>query len=48
MADDITGTNGLGVLICGHGSRNRLAVDEFAKLADGLRLKLPHLPVEHG
>ena len=48
MADDITSTEGLGVLICGHGSRNRLAVDEFAKLADGLRLKLPQLPVEHG
>ena len=39
---------GLGVLICGHGSRNRLAVDEFAKLADGLRQRLPELPVAHG
>lgn len=48
MADDFTSADGLGVLICGHGSRNRLAVDEFAKLADGLRRKLPQLPVEHG
>ena len=41
MADDFTSADGVGVLICGHGSRNRLAVDEFARLADGLRCKLP-------
>jgi sirohydrochlorin cobaltochelatase len=39
---------GLGVMICGHGSRNRLAVEEFARLADGLRRRLPELPVEYG
>ena len=39
---------GLGVLICGHGSRNRLAVDEFAKLASGLRERIPEVPVAHG
>ncbi|MCT0199046.1 sirohydrochlorin chelatase [Synechococcus sp. CS-1325] len=38
----------LGVMICGHGSRNRQAVSEFAQLAEGLRLRLPELPVEYG
>ncbi|NQV09766.1 MAG: sirohydrochlorin chelatase [Cyanobacteria bacterium] len=38
----------IGVLICGHGSRNRLAVDEFARLATGLRHRLPQVPVEYG
>ena len=32
---------GTGVMLCGHGSRNRLAVGEFAVLADALRTKLP-------
>jgi sirohydrochlorin cobaltochelatase len=39
---------GIGVMLCGHGSRNRHACEEFAKLADGLRLLLPDVPVEHG
>ena len=38
----------IGVMICGHGSRNRQAVAEFAQLAEGLRLLLPHVPVEYG
>ncbi len=38
----------IGVLICGHGSRNRQAVGEFARLAEGLRAKLPGVPVEYG
>jgi sirohydrochlorin cobaltochelatase len=38
----------VGVLICGHGSRNRQAVGEFAQLAAGLRRRLPQLPVEYG
>jgi sirohydrochlorin cobaltochelatase len=38
----------VGVLICGHGSRNRQAVGEFAQLAEGLRRRLPGLPVEYG
>ena len=37
-----------GVMLCGHGSRNRRAVDEFARLADGLRSRLPGVPVEYG
>jgi sirohydrochlorin cobaltochelatase len=38
----------LGVMVCGHGSRNRLAVEEFARLAAGLRRRLPQVPVEYG
>jgi sirohydrochlorin cobaltochelatase len=38
----------LGVLVCGHGSRNRLAVGEFAQLALQLRERLAPIPVEHG
>ena len=38
----------IGVLICGHGSRNRQAVGEFAQLAEGLREQLPGVPVEYG
>ena len=37
-----------GVMLCGHGSRNRLAVDEFAALASQLRQRLPGVPVEYG
>ncbi len=40
--------DGTGVMLCGHGSRNRLAVDEFAALAERLRARLPGVPVEHG
>ena len=38
----------LGVMVCGHGSRNRDAVAEFAALAEGLRRRLPQHPVAHG
>ena len=37
-----------GVLICGHGSRNRLAVEEFERLAIGLRRRMSPISVEHG
>jgi sirohydrochlorin cobaltochelatase len=36
------------VLLCGHGSRNRQAVAEFAQLAAGLRQQMPAVPVEYG
>ncbi len=39
---------GTGVMLCGHGSRNQLAVGEFAVLADRLRQRLPAVPVEYG
>ncbi len=38
----------IGVLVCGHGSRNRLAVDEFAGLAEALRRDLAPVPLEYG
>jgi len=37
-----------GIMLCGHGSRNQLAVGEFASLAEGLRRHLPGVPVEYG
>ena len=50
MAADLSELNPaeVGVLICGHGSRNRLAVEEFARLAEGLRPRMGGLLVEHG
>lgn len=38
----------LGVMLCGHGSRNRKAVTEFASLSEQLKKRLPHYPVEFG
>ncbi|MFO7629533.1 MAG: sirohydrochlorin chelatase [Prochlorococcaceae cyanobacterium] len=38
----------IGVLVCGHGSRNRLAVGEFAALAERLAQRLSGTPVSHG
>jgi sirohydrochlorin cobaltochelatase len=38
----------IGVMICGHGSRNRFAVSEFASLAEQLRERLRPVPVAHG
>ncbi|EEA95319.1 sirohydrochlorin chelatase [Pseudovibrio sp. JE062] len=38
----------LGVMICGHGSRNKGAVAEFARLAEGIRERFPELPVDYG
>jgi len=42
----MTGTTG--VMVCGHGSRDAAAIAEFAKVADGLRARLPETTVEHG
>ena len=38
----------LGVMLCGHGSRNRKAVSEFAVLSEHLKNRLPDYPVEFG
>ena len=38
----------LGVMICGHGSRDKDAVREFAVLAEHLKQRLPQYPVEYG
>jgi sirohydrochlorin cobaltochelatase len=37
-----------GIIICGHGSRAKIAEEEFSLLATGLRARFPHLEVEYG
>ena len=39
---------GTGVMLCGHGSRNRNAMDQFGTFAARVREALPGVPVEHG
>jgi sirohydrochlorin cobaltochelatase len=41
-------TEKLGVMLCGHGSRDADAVKEFAVLSEHLRKRLPHYPVAYG
>ena len=41
-------TEKLGVMLCGHGSRDQGAVTEFANLAEKLKARLPQYPVEYG
>jgi sirohydrochlorin cobaltochelatase len=38
----------IGIMVCGHGSRDDHAVAEFAAVAAGLRARLPQYPVESG
>jgi sirohydrochlorin ferrochelatase len=38
----------IGVMVCGHGSRDPAAVAEFSALADVLSARFPEWPVEHG
>ncbi len=38
----------IGVMVCGHGSRDEEAVGEFAAVARGIRERLPAYPVESG
>ncbi|VAV93112.1 Sirohydrochlorin cobaltochelatase CbiX(long) [hydrothermal vent metagenome] len=38
----------LGVMLCGHGSRDIEAVTQFAKLSEALKQRLPQYPVEYG
>ena len=38
----------IGIMVCGHGSRDHQAVEEFAAVATGLRERLPQYPVESG
>lgn len=38
----------LGIMVCGHGSRNQNAAREFAVIAEALRERNPDLPVEYG
>lgn len=38
----------LGIMVCGHGSRNQNAAREFSKVAEGLKNLYPDTPVEYG
>ena len=38
----------IGVMVCGHGSRDEGAVREFARVAEGLRELMPDTPIEYG
>ncbi|MDO9418689.1 sirohydrochlorin chelatase [Pararhizobium sp.] len=38
----------LGIMVCGHGSRNQNAAREFASVSEGLRARYPDIPVEYG
>jgi sirohydrochlorin cobaltochelatase len=38
----------LGIMVCGHGSRDEAAVTEFARVAEALRERYPDRPVEYG
>lgn len=38
----------LGVMLCGHGSRDKDAVREFAVLSEHLKARMPQYPVEYG
>lgn len=40
--------NKVGVMVCGHGSRDEDAVREFESVAAGIRARLPHYEVESG
>ena len=38
----------LGIMICGHGSRNQNAMKEFASVSEGLKGRFGDAPVEYG
>ena len=37
-----------GIMVCGHGSRDKGAESEFGRVAEGLRKRFPNIPVEYG
>ncbi|WP_028303422.1 sirohydrochlorin chelatase [Oceanospirillum maris] len=37
-----------GIMVCGHGSRDKDAEREFGRVAEGLKKRFPDLPVEYG
>lgn len=48
MLDLSTLPDNAGVIICGHGSRAKIAEEEFSLLAAGLRKRHPSLKIEYG
>ena len=41
-------TSGIGVMVCGHGSRDEQAIKEFESVATGIRARLPRYDIESG
>ena len=48
MTTTLSLPGGVGVMLCGHGSRNVNAAKQFGLLAGEVRARLPGVPVEHG
>ena len=44
----MSATGGIGVMVCGHGSRDEQAITEFDSVAAGIRERLPRYDVESG
>ena len=44
---DISGKK-IGIMVCGHGSRDNAAVEQFKQVSQQLKQKWQHLPVEYG
>ena len=44
----MSATGGIGVMVCGHGSRDEQAITEFESVAAGIRERLPRYDVESG
>ena len=44
----MSATGGIGVMVCGHGSRDEQAITEFESAAAGIRERLPRYDVESG
>ena len=45
---DSNSNNQIGILICGHGSRNKLAISEFQQLTSFIQERYPNILVEYG
>ena len=46
MSNETPTSDSIGVLVCGHGSRDEDAIREFHSVARGVRERLPHYDVE--
>jgi sirohydrochlorin cobaltochelatase len=38
----------IGIMVCGHGSRDKDAEREFSSVASGLKQRFPNVPIEYG
>ncbi|MFT5707688.1 MAG: sirohydrochlorin cobaltochelatase [Oceanospirillaceae bacterium] len=45
---DIQSRRKIGIMICGHGSRDKDAEREFSRVAAGLKQRFPDVPIEYG